>query len=498
MKLQGNYFKGQFHPIKTDAHFTKYCPADLSSNLWNTGIAPEHTSEIVESAINGFSHMRKLSIEKRIELLQRYKEEVLKRVDEIAIAIALEVGKPLWEAKTEAKAVAAKVDVTIKDSLPRIKDKTIENIIAGLNGHEIHKPLGPCFVIGPFNFPCHLANGQILSLLLAGNSIVFKPSEKTIYSAQILIECFHSAGFPKGSVNFVVGGPNIASEITKHKSIKGVFFTGSKNVGLKILENTYTDLSKLVALELGGKNSSIIHEDADIDHTLVQVLTAAYLTTGQRCTSTGNVIVHNKILNEFKDKFKSLIQRIHVDHPSEFYSTPFMSTLIDEQAVATFNTYVDKVQSSGAETILEHGPVDTNFKGHYLMPSLHFLEKFNASSHSFVGEEVFGPHCTIIGYDDLDEAIEIANFTEFGLAGSVFTQSPEIYNKCLDEVQSGIFNLNRSTVGASSRLPFGGIKSSGNYHPAAVSTIDACVYKVASLETFENTSKLTDLTGLKT
>ncbi len=498
MILQGNYFHGQFHSIDKSDHFIKKCPADLSKILWQTGLAPDQTTEIIQSAIDGFNGMKKLSIEKRIELLKRYKEEILKRVDEIALSIALEVGKPLWEAKTEAKAVAGKVDVTIKDSLPRIQDRKIENILPGLNGHEIHKALGPCFVIGPFNFPCHLANGQILSLLLSGNSIIFKPSEKTIYSAQILIECFHAAGFPKGAVNFVVGGPKIATDITKHRAIKGIFFTGSKGVGLKILENTYSDLSKLVALELGGKNSSIIHEDAHIDHTLIQVLTAAYLTTGQRCTSTGNIIVHNKILNEFKDKFENLVKKIHVDHPSEFQSTPFMSTLIDQQASDTFTNYIDKVQNSGAETILPHQAADVGFDGHYLKPSLHVLKKFNASKHHFVGEEVFGPHCTIIGYDDLDEAIEIANFTEFGLAGSVFTQEPKTYKKCLDEVECGIFNLNRSTVGASSRLPFGGIKNSGNYHPAAVSTIDSCVYKVASLETFENTSKLTDLTGLKT
>jgi len=498
MNLKGNYFHGEFHSIGHGDHFTKTSPADLSKTLWTSGIAPSHTSEIIESARTGFSTMKSLSIEKRIELLKRYKEEVLKRTDEIALAIALEVGKPLWESTGEAKAVAGKVDVTIKDSLPRIKDKFIEDVIPGLNGHEIHKPLGPCFVIGPFNFPCHLANGQMLSLLLAGNSVIFKPSEKTIYSAQILVECFHAAGFPKGAVNFVIGGASIATEITKSKFIKGVFFTGSKQVGLKILENTYSDLSKLVALELGGKNSSIIHDDADIEHTLIQVLTAAYLTTGQRCTSTGNVIVHRKILNEFKNKFLDLVNKIHVDHPSDFESTPFMSAIIDQQAQDTFKKYIQEAENQGAETILAYEQAQTKFQGQYLKPSLHFIDSFNAQKHKFIGQEVFGPHCTIIAYDDLDQAIEIANYTEFGLAGSVFTKSKDIYKKCLSEVESGIFNLNRSTVGASSRLPFGGIKSSGNFHPAAVSMIDSCVYKLSSLETFQNTSKLTDLTGLKT
>ncbi len=496
MNLQGNYFNGEFHEISGSSSFEKHSPAD-NKLLWKSNFSENHIADIITSASHGFHVMSSLSLDERVNLLKSYKQEVLKRLDDIAIAIALEVGKPLWEARTEANAIAGKVDVTINDSLKRIVDKKIENVLPGLTGHEIHKPLGVSLVIGPFNFPCHLANGQMLSLLISGNSVIFKPSEKTIYSAQILIECFHAAGFPKGSVNFIVGDGKIASELVKHSKVKGIFFTGSKAVGQKILENTYKDLSKMVALELGGKNSSIVHDDASIDHSIIEILKAAFLTTGQRCTSTGNIFVHKNIINEFSEKFSSLAMKMHVDHPIEFESLPFMSSLIDQGALETFDQYVKKVEDQGGKNLIPDFKLNSNLNGAYATPSIHLLESSDTRKFPIIGEEVFGPHCAIIAYDDIDEAISASNFTEFGLAGSVFTNSPEIHKKCLNEVQVGIFNLNRSTVGASSKLPFGGIKNSGNYHPAAVSMIDSCVYKVSSLETYACNSTLGNLTGIK-
>lgn len=498
MSLKGDYFNGQFHTASS-AHekILKKSPADLSLTLWEANVNYDHIEQVVTSAQKGFETWRKLSTAERITFLKKYQERVKARKDEISMALAFEVGKPLWEAKTEAAALDSKVTVTITDSLERIKQDTIKEVMPKIDGHVVYKPLGPCFVIGPFNFPCHLANGQILSALLAGNSIIFKPSEKTIYSAQLMVECLHEAGFPEGVINFINGTGHTASKITSDKRIKGIFFTGSRGVGLRILENTYRDLDKLVALELGGKNSTIIHHDTNISHALPELLRAAFLTTGQRCTSTSMILVHRKIEQEFINQFKAVTERIRVGHPTKSTPEAFMGPLIDEHAEKMYFDFCRFGKEEGAEEILAPKKLNVGYQGYYVSPSIHYAKKPNLKG-KFIQEEIFGPNCFFVPYDDIEEAIQIANCTEYGLAASVFTRSDDIYKLCLRDIDAGLINLNRSTVGATARLPFGGVKNSGNHHPAAVSMIDHCVSTVASLETLDDdSSKLSDVVGLK-
>ena len=499
MQLKGDYFKGQFHLPHNSAaseKILKRSPADLTQVLWEAKVYHEHIDSVIESATEGFEIWRKLSFDERIHYLKKYQEVVRSKKDDIALAIAMEVGKPLWEAKTEAAALDSKVSVTITDSFDRIKQETIKAVMPKIDGHVIYRPLGPSLIIGPFNFPCHLANGQILAALLAGNSIIFKPSEKTIYSAQLMVECFHEAGFPEGVINFINGTGYTAGKITSDSRIRGVFFTGSRGVGLKILENTHKDLNKLVALELGGKNSSIIHHDTNVSHALPELLRACFLTSGQRCTSTSIILVHKKIEDEFIDQFKTLTKRIRVGHPTSM-PEPFMGPLIDDHAEKLYFDFCNYGKQEGAEEIIAPVKLDVGYAGHYVSPSIHYAKKPKLDG-KFIQEEIFGPNCFFIPYDDIEEAIKIANCTDYGLAASVFTRSPEIYQLCLRDIETGLLNLNRSTVGATARLPFGGLKNSGNHRPAAVSMIDYCVGTVASLETLDDTSsKISDVVGLK-
>lgn len=500
MQLKGDYFDGRFtlpDLSKAQEKILKRSPADLSQVLWEAGIFHDHVEAVIQSAVKGFEVWRKTSFEERITYLKKYQEAVRARKDEIAMALALEVGKPLWEAKTEAASIDSKVTVTITDSYERIKQETIKDVMPKIDGHVVYKPLGPSLVIGPFNFPCHLANGQILAALLAGNSVIFKPSEKTIYSAQIMVECLAAAGFPAGVINFINGTGHTSSKLTADKRIKGIFFTGSRGVGLKILENTYHDLNKLVALELGGKNSTILHHDTNIAHALPELLRSCFLTTGQRCTSTSMILVHKKIEQEFINQFKAVTEKIRVGHPTLSNPEAFMGPLIDEHAQKLYFDFCQFGKNEGAEEIIAPKKLDVGFEGYYVSPSIHYVKNPKIEG-KFIQEEIFGPNCFFIPYDDIEEAIKIANSTQYGLAASVFTRSPDIYQLCLRDIESGLINLNRSTVGATARLPFGGLKNSGNHHPAAVSMIDHCVSTVASLETLDDTSsKISDVVGLK-
>lgn len=495
-QLQGDYFNNQFHcdSEHSDEQIEKLNPANLDEKLWVSFIKYDHIDKVLESAAQGFKKWKLLSFNERINYLKKYQENLLLVQDELAIAISMESGKPLWEAKGEVKSVISKVDVTITDSLKRIQNQNFPKIMDDTDGEVFFKPIGPCLVIGPFNFPCHLAGGQILSALLAGNSVIFKPSEKTIYSGEIMMKCFHQAAFPVGAINFICGAGETASRLVKSKIVKGVFFTGSKEVGQKILSNTYQDLSKLVALELGGKNTSIIHQDANLNFVLPELLQACYLTTGQRCTSTALVAVHRSLLDQFVSQFHDLAKRIIIDHPTIHDKIPFMGPLIDDRAQNNYLLFVGMGKREGAEEIMRGKSINKKHKGYYVSPSIHLMEKANPKS-VFLNSEIFGPDCTIIPYDTIDEAIGIANMTEYGLASSIFSNDKKIQEHCLVHIESGIININRSTVGASSKLPFGGIKSSGNYRPAAVSMIDACVYPVATLakNLEENTAPLIGL-----
>lgn len=502
-EIKGNYFNNAFHlpatsgPLAVENIIKRYCPADLNLKLWEVPVDYKDVERVIESAQLGFKTWRKISQDARNNLLKKYQEEISKRKDEIAMAISYEMGKPLWEAKTEVASVIAKVAVTIDESLPRIQNKKIENILPKTTGHVYYKPIGPSLIIGPFNFPCHLANGQILSALVAGNSIIFKPSEKTCYSAQLLIECFHSAGFPEGVINLIQGDGEVARRLLKEKSIKGIFFTGSKEVGKKILDITHHDLSKLVSLELGGKNTSILHEDANLDATLPELLKACFLTAGQRCTSTSIVAISRSIHENFISKFHDLSKKIIIDHPVEFSREPFMGPLVDQGAVDSYLLFMGMAKREGVEEIMRGKQLDRPKKGHYVTPSIHLAEKWNNDS-MFLQSEIFGPNVTFIPYDTIEEAIQIANSTEYGLASAVFTRNHAIYEKCVDDIDSGLINFNRSTVGASAKLPFGGVKNSGNYRPAALTTIDACVYQMASLEVLgDEVEDLKSITGLE-
>ncbi|RLA65089.1 MAG: succinylglutamate-semialdehyde dehydrogenase [Epsilonproteobacteria bacterium] len=485
--LKGNYFNGDFNypsltgPDAAEKTIIRECPADLALKLWECPVKYGHVEQVVQSADKGFKTWRALPMQERINYLKKYQEQVLAAKEEIATAIALETGKPYWESLTEASALASKVDVTINESLPRIKAKHIKDIMPGTQGHVYFRPLGACLIIGPFNFPCHLANGQITSALISGNSIIFKPSEKTCYSAQVMIECFHRAGFPEGVINLIQGDGEIGRRLVNEKSVKGIFFTGSKEVGQRILSSTYKDLSKMVALELGGKNSSIICQDTNIEHALNEMIKACFLTSGQRCTSTSLIPIHESILEEFLDKFHGLAKKIVVDHPIEYEKEPFMGPLIDQMSIDNYLLFVGMAKREGIQEIMRGKVLTKNFNGHYVSPSIHLAQSMDPKSH-FLMSEIFGPNATFLPFKEIEEAISMANATEYGLAASVFTKDKAIYEKCLQEIDAGILNLNRSTVGASARLPFGGVKNSGNYRPAAVATIDACNFQMASLE----------------
>lgn len=411
----------------------------------------------------------KLSLSARAKKLQPLKQIIKNQISELAQIISRETGKPLWESEGEAKALIGKIDFVLKEGLARIKEQNI----AKAQGRIRFKSRGLLVVIGPFNFPMHLPFGQILPALLAGNTVLFKPSEKTPASGQKLAECFHKLKLPAGTFQMIQGGAKIAKQLCSHKKGDGVLFTGSFEVGQKIKESLIKDHSKILALEMGGYNSALIWDNKNLEQALKETLKGCFWTAGQRCSSTSQIIVHKKIAKEFIKKFIPLAKKITVDHWSK---NPFMGALIDKSSVQRFFALQKEIQKLNG-TILLKGEQLQNKKGHYVRPGIYKM-KFNPSS-SFGTKETFSPQVIIYETEDLDEALQMINHSGYGLSLSLFSEDKKVREEVFYRAKVGLINYNLSSIGASSFLPFGGLGKSGNDRPAGAFAIDFCVTPLA-------------------
>lgn len=457
-------------------------PADFADELGVVKYSYADIDSAVETARTAFKSWKKTTLAERSEFLIRYRDAIKKRENEFCNAMAREVGKPLWEAKTEVATMVGKVDVTIKEGLKFVADFEIPEIQNGTLGACRYRPLGVMAVIGPFNFPGHLANGHIVPALLTGNTVVFKPSEKSPMVGQLMAECMAEAGIPPGVFSLVQGEKEVGRRLCVHDGIDGVLFTGSYEVGTRIKQDTLAQHWKILALEMGGKNASLIFEDASLDLALQETLVSAFITAGQRCSSTSRILIARSKLTEFVERFHKAAKAFSIGHPLD---NPFMGPLIDQGSVDRYMKFLGIASREGCEVVMRGKILSLPFKGNYVAPSICVVKdtSLEATIKSvYQQSELFAPNVAVIPFDNVDEAIALANATPFGLASSVFTPDRAIFSKCYDELESGLINWNRSTVGASGRLPFGGFKKSGNHFPAGITSTRYCTAPVASLE----------------
>jgi succinylglutamic semialdehyde dehydrogenase len=482
----GNFIEGKFQRV-VDAHgeWTSKSPADFSDELGKFQYSYASVDDAVQSARKAFLSWRRKPTTERADLLKKYQAAIKRREAELAEVIAREVGKPLWEAKTEIAAMMNKVDITIQESIRYVTDFQVPKIMENTQGACRYRALGVLAVIGPFNFPGHLPNGHIVPALLTGNTIVFKPSEKSPMVGQLMAECMQEAGFPAGVFNLIQGEREVGRRLCVHEGIDGILFTGSYEVGTRIKQDTLQQHWKLLALEMGGKNSAIVWDDAQIDLAIHETLTGAFLTAGQRCSATSRVIVSNKILNEFVSRFHNRAKAFTISHPLD---NPFMGPLIDQGSVDRYMKFLGIAIREGCELLMRGKSLELAWKGNYVTPSICVVKDSSLDQTRksiYQQTEMFAPNLAILGVNEIEEAIAQANATQYGLVTSVFTQNRATYEKCLDGLEMGLINWNKSTVGASSRLPFGGLKKSGNHFPTALTATQYCTYPIASLEVAE-------------
>ena len=410
----------------------------------------------------------------RIEALRRFANVVRKKEAQFAELIARETGKPLWETATEVGAVVNKVEISVEAYAERTPQRKLEAAMTNRIAVR-HKPHGVLAVLGPYNFPAHLPNGHIVPALIAGNAVVFKPSEKTPATGEFLVECYRDAGIPEDVVRLLIGGPDQGRSLARQAGIDGLLFTGSARAGMALHRQFAETPQKILALELGGNNPLVVWHAKDVETAATIAAQSAYLSAGQRCTAARRLIVEDGKHEPLLDALRKIIDRLIVDEPFAD-PQPFMGPLIDLAAA-------DHVQEQWLNLMMKGGKplcrLDRPFKDKpFLTPALIDVTEVRDRP----DEEIFGPVLQVIRVKDFDAAIAEANNTRFGLAASLVGGSPEMYDKFWANVRAGVINWNKPTNGAPSNAPFGGVGMSGNHRPSAFYAADYCAYPVTSSE----------------
>lgn len=472
-----------------------YGPSFISRNpatediLWEgESASQEEINAAMIAARNAFEKWSRLTLVQRISYLERFAKILTDEIPALSEWISLEIGKPLWESKAEIQAMIAKVPISIEAYHKRCP----EILKDSPNGTSMtrHKPHGVIVVFGPFNFPGHLPNGHIIPALLAGNTVVFKPSEMAPLVAEAIMHCWIKCELPPGVLNMVQGGRETGALLAGHLDIDGLCFTGSCETGRILSERFAKTPDKILALEMGGNNPLVVTKVSDVKAAAYTIIQSAYLTAGQRCSCARRLILlespqGDEIIQELIRMIKTIKVGPFTERPE-----PFMGPVISEASARHLLAAQDILKAKGGRPLCEMHlmKVDTAL----ITPGLMDVTRIDKRP----DEEFFGPFLQVIRVPDFDAAIEEANRTKYGLTAGLLSTSREEYDEFYQRIKAGVINWNAPLTGARSAAPFGGVKHSGNYRPSAFYSADYCAYPVASLEDAELKLPKTLLPGL--
>lgn len=445
--------------------------------MWSANCATSsQVHQAVMAARRAFLPWADTTVEERLTIVKKFAQLLTEYQEQIAKAIAMETAKPLWETRTEVAAMIGKVNISEQAYFERTGSK--ESELAAGKAVVRHRPHGVVAVFGPYNFPGHLPNGHIVPALIAGNTVVFKPSELTPIIGQLVVELWQKAGLPAGVLNLVQGEVETGEALAQHAQIDGLFFTGSAQTGKLLHEQFASQPNKVLALELGGNNPLIVADAQNTDAVVHDIIQSAFISAGQRCTCARRLLLPkgpegDVVLAKLVEATKSIVVG---DAFAEGASEPFMGAMISEQAAQKMVQAQKHLIELGGEVLVElsHLKEETGF----VSPGI--IECSNIVS--LPDNEDFGPLLKVQRYDDFDQAIELANKTAYGLSAGLLSDNEGQYKTFLSRIRAGIVNWNRPTTGASSSAPFGGVGVSGNHRASAYYAADYCSYPVSSIE----------------
>ncbi|EKO3439536.1 succinylglutamate-semialdehyde dehydrogenase [Vibrio fluvialis] len=454
-------------------HFTSLSPYNNEIVWQGDSATPAQVEDAVKAARAAFVEWKKLPFSEREKVVLAFAEKVKANAEAIAEVIAKETGKPIWETRTEAAAMAGKIAISIR----AYHDRTGETVREAAGNQIVlrHRPLGVMAVFGPYNFPGHLPNGHIVPALLAGNTVVFKPSEQTPWTGEVAMKLWEEAGLPKGVLNLVQGGKETGIALAQSKGIDGLLFTGSANTGHLLHRQFAGQPGKMLALEMGGNNPMVISDHyGDLDSTVYTIIQSAFISAGQRCTCARRLYVpHGDKGDALITRLVEATQKLRIDQPFA-EPAPFMGPQISKAAADFILKAQANLQSLGGEILVEARGLEAAFVTPGIIDVTPIAE--------LPDEEYFGPLLQVVRYETLAQAVELANDTQFGLSAGLVTTDDSEWEYFVDHIRAGIVNRNRQLTGASGDAPFGGPGASGNLRPSAFYAADYCAYPMASME----------------
>lgn len=456
------------------AHFDKLDPIDQQL-LWQARAADSHDVAMAcRAARQAFPAWARAPLEQRVAVIQRFAALLERHKQQLACTISLETSKPLWETLTEVQAMIGKVAI----SLQAYQSRTGSSQMPMADGMSVlrHRPHGVLAVFGPYNFPGHLPNGHIVPALLAGNTVVFKPSELTPKTAEETVKLWQQAGMPDGVLNLVQGGRETGEALAAQHDIDGLLFTGSANTGYQLHRQLAGQPEKILALEMGGNNALIVEQVADCDAAVNLAIQSAFISAGQRCTCSRRLLVKSGAEGDaFLQRFVAVAKALRIGR-WDMQPAPFMGAVISSQAAEKMLAAQQHLLGLGGKSLLTMTRPDS--QSAVLTPGIIDITGIS----DVPDEEYFGPLVSVIRYDDFTQALQIANQTRFGLAVGLVSEDRQQFEQLLLEARAGIVNWNKPLTGASSAAPFGGVGASGNHRPSAFYAADYCAWPMASLE----------------
>ncbi|SDB93891.1 succinylglutamic semialdehyde dehydrogenase [Acinetobacter boissieri] len=467
------FIDGQWLPAQGQA-FEKKDPVSHAL-VWS---GHEATTHDVQSACiaarQAFPSWARLAVSERIKTIEKFAVLLTEHKQQLAETISQETGKPLWESLTEVQSMVGKVAISIRAYHERTGEHSQD--MAGGRASLRHRPHGVLAVFGPYNFPGHLPNGHIVPALIAGNAVVFKPSELTPRTAEETVKLWQLAGLPNGVLNLVQGGRSTGEALANALDIDGLLFTGSANTGYHLHQQFSGRPDKILALEMGGNNALIIDEIAHLDAVVHLAIQSAFISAGQRCTCARRILVKEGAIGDaFVARFIDVAKQLKVGAWNS-EPAPFMGGVISSHAADQLMQVQQQLIDLGAKSLLKM----TRPNPDNALLTAGILEVTDISN--IPDEEYFGPLTKIYRYIDFDEALKLANQTRFGLAIGLVSPNKADFERLVLEARAGIVNWNKPLTGASSAAPFGGVGASGNHRASAFYAADYCAWPMASLE----------------